>query len=149
VSTCRWATAKWLTAKHGRRQRSPQITDSITSRFSLTSIHGAERTDNVTGTKKVRRKKFDSEGWATEIIDGHDVVPVLAALDHANAISGQPQAILALTIKWNGVISLAGKEHGRKKPIRKIRSLPRSSKSGRQSTCLLTNGKSDESTSSD
>jgi len=60
---------------------------------------------------EVYRKKFDSEGWATEIIDGHDVAAVLAALDHAKATNGQPQAILARTIKGHGVSSIAGKEH--------------------------------------
>jgi transketolase len=60
---------------------------------------------------EVYRKKFDSEGWATEIIDGHDVAAVLAALDHAKATKGQPQAILARTIKGHGVSSIAGKEH--------------------------------------
>jgi len=65
------------------------------------------------------RKKFDSEGWATEIIDGHDVAAVLAALDHAKATNGQPQAILARTIKGHGVSFLAGKEHWHGKPIPK------------------------------
>ena len=65
------------------------------------------------------RKKFDSEGWATEIIDGHDVAAVLAALDHAKATNGQPQAILARTVKGHGVSFLAGKEHWHGKPIPK------------------------------
>ena len=60
---------------------------------------------------EVYRKKFDSEGWATEIIDGHDVAAVLAALDRAKATNGQPQAILARTIKGHGVSFVAGKEH--------------------------------------
>ena len=60
---------------------------------------------------EVYRKKFDSEGWATEIIDGHDVAAVLAALDRAKATKGQPLAILARTIKGHGVSSIAGKEH--------------------------------------
>ena len=68
---------------------------------------------------EIYRKKFDSEGWATEIIDGHDVAAVLAALDRAKAINGQPQAILARTIKGNGVSFLAGKEHWHGKPIPK------------------------------
>jgi transketolase len=68
---------------------------------------------------EVYRKKFDSEGWATEIIDGHDVAAVLAALDHAKAAKGQPQAILARTIKGNGVSFLAGKEHWHGKVIPK------------------------------
>jgi hypothetical protein len=68
---------------------------------------------------EIYRKKFDSEGWATEIIDGHDVAAVLAALDHAKATNGQPQAILARTIKGLGVSFIAGKEHWHGKPIPK------------------------------
>jgi transketolase len=68
---------------------------------------------------EVYRKKFDSEGWATEIIDGHDVAAVLAALDKAKATKGRPLAILARTIKGHGVSSIAGKEHWHGKPIPK------------------------------
>ena len=84
---------------------------------------------------EVYRKKFDSEGWATEIIDGHDVAAVLAALDRAKATNGQPQAILARTIKGHGVSFIAGKEHWHGGRFRRISSLPRSRKSDRQSTC--------------
>src|ERR1700683_2073045 len=57
------------------------------------------------------RRKFESEGFATEVIDGHDVSAVLAALDRAKATKGRPQAIVARTIKGNGVSFCAGKEH--------------------------------------
>jgi transketolase len=60
---------------------------------------------------EVYRKKFEAEGWATEVIDGHDVAAVLAALDRAKATKGKPQAILARTIKGHGVSFTAGKEH--------------------------------------
>jgi len=68
---------------------------------------------------EIYRKKFEGEGWATEIIDGHDVAAVLAALDRAKATKGRPQAILARTIKGHGVSFLAGKEHWHGKPIPK------------------------------
>jgi transketolase len=68
---------------------------------------------------EIYRKKFESEGWATEIIDGHDVAAVLAALDHAKATKDRPQVILARTIKGHGVSFLAGKEHWHGKPIPK------------------------------
>lgn len=68
---------------------------------------------------EIYRNKFESEGWATEIIDGHDVAAVLAALDHAKATKGRPQAILARTIKGNGVSFVAGKEHWHGKPFSK------------------------------
>ena len=91
---------------------------------------------------EVYRKKFDSEGWATEVIDGHDVAAVLAALDRAKATKGQPQAILARTIKGHGVSFVAGKEHWHGKPIPKDQLAAAIRKSDRQSTCPPDPGKS-------
>jgi transketolase len=68
---------------------------------------------------EIYRKKFEAEDWATEIVDGHDVAAILAALDRAKATKGRPQAILARTIKGHGVDFLAGKEHWHGKPIPK------------------------------
>src|SRR5579863_5152414 len=58
---------------------------------------------------EIYRKKFEAEGWAAEVIDGHDVAAVLAALDRAKATSGRPQAIIARTIKGHGFSLVAGK----------------------------------------
>ncbi|WP_424673584.1 transketolase, partial [Candidatus Binatus sp.] len=58
---------------------------------------------------EVYRKKFEAEGFAAEVIDGHDVAAVLAAIDRAKATKGRPQAILARTIKGHGVSFAAGK----------------------------------------
>src|SRR5271169_5116401 len=60
---------------------------------------------------EIYRRKFEAEGWAAEVIDGHDVAAVLSALDRAKATKGRPQAILARTIKGHGVSFVAGKEH--------------------------------------
>jgi len=60
---------------------------------------------------EIYRRKFESEGFAAEVIDGHDVTAVLAALDRAKATRGRPQAILARTVKGHGVSFCAGKEH--------------------------------------
>src|SRR5271170_5545105 len=65
------------------------------------------------------RRKFESEGFATEVIDGHDVSAVLGALDRAKATKGRPQAIVARTIKGNGVSFLAGKQHWHGKALSK------------------------------
>ncbi|MDE3108929.1 MAG: transketolase [Acidobacteriota bacterium] len=67
----------------------------------------------------VYRRKFESNGFAAEVIDGHDVPAILAALDRAKATKGKPQAILARTVKGHGVDFLAGKEHWHGKPIPK------------------------------
>src|SRR5271163_2689200 len=55
------------------------------------------------------RRKFESEGFDVQVIDGHDVAAVLAALDHAKSVTDRPQAIVARTIKGHGVSFCAGK----------------------------------------
>jgi transketolase len=65
------------------------------------------------------RKKFESEGFFAEVINGHEVPEVLAALDRAKATKGRPQAILARTIKGHGFSEVAGKEHWHGKPFPK------------------------------
>src|SRR5580704_3110422 len=68
---------------------------------------------------EVYRRKFESEGWAVEVIDGHDVPVVLAALDRAKATKGRPQAIVARTIKGHGFSQVAGKLNWHGKPFSK------------------------------
>jgi transketolase len=65
------------------------------------------------------RRKFESEGFAAEVIDGHDVGAVLTALDRAKATTGRPQAIIARTVKGHGVGFVAGKEHWHGKALSK------------------------------
>ena len=68
---------------------------------------------------EVYSRKFESEGFATEVIDGHDVAAILAALDRAKATKGRPQAIIARTIKGHGFSLVAGKEGWHGKPFSK------------------------------
>jgi transketolase len=68
---------------------------------------------------EVYRQKFEAEGFAAEVIDGHDVPAVLAALDRAKATKGRPQAILARTIKGHGFTEVAGKLGWHGKPFSK------------------------------
>src|SRR5690348_11863098 len=68
---------------------------------------------------EVYRQKFDSEGFATEVIDGHDVPAILAALDRAKATKGKPQAIVARTEKGHGFSEVAGKNGWHGKPFSK------------------------------
>jgi transketolase len=64
---------------------------------------------------EVYRRKFESNGWATEVVDGHDIAAVVAALDHARATKGKPFAVVARTEKGHGISFLADKEgwHGK------------------------------------
>jgi len=68
---------------------------------------------------EIYRRKFESEGFDVQVIDGHDVAAVLAALDHAKSVKGRPQTIVARTIKGHGVSFLAGKEHWHGKALSK------------------------------
>jgi transketolase len=68
---------------------------------------------------EIYRKKFEAQGFATEVIDGHDVTGVLAALDRAKATKDRPQAIIARTLKGHGVDFVAGKQHWHGKALSK------------------------------
>src|ERR1017187_3607252 len=68
---------------------------------------------------EVYRRKFEAEGFATEVIDGHDVSAVLGALDRAKATKGRPQAIVARTVKGHGFSLTAGKQQWHGKPFSK------------------------------
>ncbi len=63
----------------------------------------------------VYHRKFESEGWATEVVDGHDIAAVIAALDQARSTRGRPYAIIARTEKGHGISFLADKDgwHGK------------------------------------
>jgi transketolase len=67
----------------------------------------------------IYKKKFESEGFATEVIDGHDVPAILAAFDRAKATKGKPQAVVARTIKGYGFSEVAGKQGWHGKPFSK------------------------------
>jgi transketolase len=47
--------------------------------------------------------KFKAFGWHALEIDGHDMGAILAALDHAQSVKGQPTVIVANTVKGKGV----------------------------------------------
>jgi transketolase len=62
--------------------------------------------------------KLRSFGWAARTIDGHSLDEVGAAFEWARSTSGQPQAIVAKTIKGKGVSLLeAGQDKWHGKPI--------------------------------
>jgi transketolase len=66
---------------------------------------------------EVYRRKFESEGWHTEVVDGHDAAAVMAALDRAKAVTDKPSAIMALTYKGHGVSFLNDKDGWHGKPL--------------------------------
>src|ERR1700675_3469864 len=92
--------------------------DNLTALADINALGQSEPT-MYQHDMEIYRQKFESEGWATEVIDGHDVAAVLAALDRAKATKGRPQAILARTIKGHGVDFVAGKQHWHGKALSK------------------------------
>ena len=64
-------------------------------------------------------RRFQSFGWTTEIIDGHDIPQILAALDRAINHTKTPYAIVAKTLKGKGISFMENQEGWHGKPIPK------------------------------
>lgn len=92
--------------------------DNLTALCDINALGQSERT-MYKHDMEIYRRKFESEGWETQVIDGHDIAAVLSALDHAKATTGRPQAIIARTIKGHGVSFLADKDGWHGKPLSK------------------------------
>jgi len=88
--------------------------DNLTAMVDVNGLGQSERTMYGQDTEAYRRK-FEAQGWQTEVIDGHDVAAVVSALDRARAAQGCPQAIIARTEKGHGISFLANREgwHGK------------------------------------
>jgi transketolase len=63
--------------------------------------------------------RWGSFGWHVIVIDGHDMVAILAALEEARGAAGRPTMIVARTIKGKGVASVEGKGGWHGKPFKK------------------------------
>ncbi len=61
------------------------------------------------------QSRFESFGWHTEIIDGHNIEEIIAALESAIQLQGRPAVIIARTIKGKGISFLENREgwHGK------------------------------------
>ncbi len=66
---------------------------------------------------EIYKQKFESEGWRAEVVDGHDMAAVVAALDRARAASDKPTAIIARTEKGHGISFLSDKDGWHGKPL--------------------------------
>src|SRR5579863_9078853 len=88
--------------------------DNLIAIADINALGQSERT-MYQHDMEIYRKKFEAQGWDTQIIDGHDVPAIVAALGRARAANGKPQAIIARTIKGHGVSFLADKDgwHGK------------------------------------
>ncbi|HEU5126157.1 MAG TPA: transketolase [Verrucomicrobiae bacterium] len=66
----------------------------------------------------VYEKRFQSFGWRTEVIDGHDMDEILEVLA-ADGLGDQPLAILAKTLKGAGISFIQDLENWHGKPLKK------------------------------
>ncbi len=62
--------------------------DNLVALADVNALGQSDRTMYQHDTD-VYRRKFESQGWATEVVDGHDMAAVVAALDHARSDARQ------------------------------------------------------------
>ncbi|MGH9795756.1 MAG: transketolase, partial [Candidatus Acidiferrales bacterium] len=88
--------------------------DNLTAIVDVNALGQSERTMYKHDTQPYRAK-FEASGWHAEVIDGHDIAALVAALDRAKSTAGKPQAIIARTEKGHGVSFIADKDgwHGK------------------------------------
>lgn len=75
-----------------------------------------QSTQAIHGTHAQRyADKFSAFGWKSIVIDGHDMLQIMNALDRAHETVGQPVMIIAKTLKGYGVDQIENKEgfHGK------------------------------------
>tara|TARA_B110001454_G_scaffold44284_1_gene43290 strand:- start:4652 stop:6556 length:1905 start_codon:yes stop_codon:yes gene_type:complete len=76
--------------------------DNLTAIFDYNNILSDDRTDNVLSIKDPE-KQWSSFGWNVIIIDGHDIVQILKALEASKKNKDLPTMIIAHTRKGHGI----------------------------------------------
>ena len=76
--------------------------DNLTAIFDYNNILSDDITDNVLSIKDPE-KQWSSFGWNVIIIDGHDIVQILKALEASKKSKDLPTMIIAYTRKGHGV----------------------------------------------
>jgi transketolase len=66
---------------------------------------------------EIYRRRFEAFGWQAEVVDGHDIPQVLAALRRAVEDTETPSAILAKTVKGKGVSFMEDADGWHGKPV--------------------------------
>ena len=78
---------------------------SLDNLYAFVDANGLQIDGKVDDVKKVTplSGKFQTFGWHVINVDGHSFPEILAALDEAKTVKGQPTAIIAKTHKGHGV----------------------------------------------
>ncbi|XP_078394303.1 transketolase-like, partial [Cetorhinus maximus] len=69
----------------------------------------------------VYRKRCESFGWNTYVVDGHDMAELCKALGEAGRVKDRPTAIVAKTLKGKGIKGVEDEENWHGKPVPKDR----------------------------
>ncbi len=91
-------------------------TDNIIAILDKNGVQLDGATDEVMPLGDVQAK-WQSFGWHTITIDGHDACAISGAVDEAKSVMGKPTIIIAETIKGRGVSFMEGKSEWHGKPI--------------------------------
>ena len=82
--------------------------DNLCAIVDVNGVQATDAIDRVLANPDLK-KKWEAFGWKTIEIDGHDMYQILAALDEAKSVKGQPTVILAKTVKGKGFSFAEGK----------------------------------------
>lgn len=77
--------------------------DNLTAILDLNDFQQTGAVAEVMPALEPIVRKWKAFGWHVDEIDGHDLDQVFKALDEAREVEGEPQAIVAHTIKGKGV----------------------------------------------
>ncbi|MGH9593413.1 MAG: transketolase, partial [Bryobacteraceae bacterium] len=89
---------------------------NLTAMADINALGQSQRT-MYEHNMEIYRLKFEAMGWNAIVVDGHDAAAVMAALDRARAATDKPTAIVARTLKGQGVSFLADKDNWHGKPL--------------------------------
>src|SRR5713226_3562373 len=67
--------------------------DNLTAIVDANTLGQSERT-MYKDDPDAHCRRFEAQGWHAEVIDGHDMNAIVAALDRVRATTGRPQAII-------------------------------------------------------
>jgi transketolase len=82
--------------------------DNLVAFIDRNSLKSQGLTDEAKSLEPLK-EKWETFGWHTEVIDGHDLKAICDALDEAETIKGKPTMIIAKTIKGKGISFIEGK----------------------------------------
>lgn len=84
--------------------------DNLTAILDLNRFQQTGRLEDVMPALEPVLAKWGAFGWHVIELDGHDLGAIFDALDEARAIRGQPQILIAHTVKGKGVSAI--ENHG-------------------------------------